>query len=191
MLLHSFFGRGCQKKKIKIFLIVILVSIVVFIIGVLSKNMYFYKIFTWILATLTGEESSSAARTSIWIEAFQKMLNNPFGIGFGKVGSFAYGIGTVNVLSCENSYIAIALDLGWMGFWAYFLFLISLIVRFSHIKENNIDDQKIKRSGIAMIIYLMICFFFSNHIYDMEAMTIIFFIVGLQLKLFEAQKRQL
>ena len=143
------------------------------IIAVITKNSYIMQIFGWIQNTLSGNEASSANRVSIWADAFRMVVKNPFGMGFGHVGAFAQISNTNDFVHAENSYLAIAIDLGIIGLFIYLTFIFVLIRRFKKYKNN------FGRSSIALVLYMMICFMFSNHIYDMEAVVYIYLLIGL------------
>lgn len=133
-----------------------------------------HKIMNWFVASITFSESSAAGRTGIWKDAFSEVMNRPFGIGFGKVGSWAQTSGVVNFFHCENSYLAIALDLGWAGAIMYILLLFRQFCVTKKLKRYN---SSIGMCNKMIISYLMICMFFSNHIYDMEAMMYCYTVV--------------
>lgn len=56
-------------------------------------------------------------------------------------------------------------------------------------KEQDNIGYLISRGGQSVIIYLMIVMFFSNHIYDMEAVSIIYAYAGIALNLTKNNRR--
>ena len=135
-----------------------------------------HKLVNWVVSSLTFKESSAAGRSGIWEVGFQAVLENPLGIGFGKVGSWAVTNGAQEVYSCESSYLAMGLDMGWLGVIAYVSLWI-LIVRQAYLYRQQ--SREGAKTVIAIIAYSSIAFVFSNHIYDKEAVTINYFISGL------------
>lgn len=162
--------------------ITILIGVLVCVSGYIIGDNPIYDIIGWIVNTLTGKEASSSHRVIIWMEALKKVIETPFGVGFGKVGSFAQNAKVVDFVHAENSYLAIALDTGWFGLAMYIGMLLSLKTKFSKFKKHVDRIIKMKKAACAITLYLMVCFCFSNHIYDMEAVTVIFFLIGLLIK---------
>lgn len=139
-----------------------------------------HKLVNWVVESLQFKESSASGRTQIWKEAFEAVKNNPFGIGFGKVGSYADDTNVGEFYHSENSYLAIALDLGWLGLFVYLCIVVALV--FLLIKTKTMVGKRNTRAGLAIILYLLIVMMFSNHIYDMEVMTFVFLLIGVQIK---------
>lgn len=147
------------------------------------------KLINWVKDSLSFKESSAAGRMGIWLTALKKVKESPLGIGFGKVGSFAQNSGTNDFYHCENSYLAVALDLGWLGLVSWLGFLGSLVYK---IKVNA--GRILKKDGkiaSAILLYFMIACFFSNHIYDMEAVAVVFFLVGLSINKIQVQSEDM
>lgn len=144
-----------------------------------DNNGLTHKLLNWMVSSLTFSESSASGRVAIWLTAFKKVLSNPLGIGFGKVGSWAQISGATEFYHCENSYLAITLDLGWLGLICYVCFILFLFINIKRYLKNNKKEVKIIT---AIIFYLMIAFMFSNHIYDKEAICIIYFLIGMLIK---------
>lgn len=135
-----------------------------------------HKLVDWVVKSLTLTESSAAGRNDFWSIALEKVLQNPFGIGFGKTG--AQAIGAAEVYFCENSYLAMALDMGWLGCASYVLLELSIIYDVYSISAAS-EQRARKKMAITLIVYFMIVSFFSNHIYDMEAVSLVYFLVGI------------
>ncbi|MDY6282339.1 MAG: O-antigen ligase family protein [Erysipelotrichaceae bacterium] len=176
------------NKKI-VYLSIAILMMVFIVVGVSQGNSgILYKIFTWVIDTFSGRESSSAGRSGIWKAAFIEAVNHPFGIGYGHVGAMANSDFAANqVFSAENSYLTISLDIGWLGVIFYVFFLVSLIKklrRYSVIFKNESDyyGNKLCVCGYTILIYLSIVMFFSNHIQDMEAICFAYVFVGIALK---------
>ena len=147
-----------------------------------------YKLIKWVMESLTFKESSAAGRSSIWLEAIDKIIEKPLGNGFGMVGSLAREAGVVNYLHCENSYLALAVDCGIHGLVIYMIIIYSLFKRLAERKKlfkksGNISYTKICIAGQALIVYFLIAMFFSNYIYDMEVVTLLYMFIGIGLNL--------
>ena len=162
------------------------ISITLIILALLSPSVRvaLTGIAGWVINSLTGKESSANGRSAIWLEAFQTVKHNPFGISLGKVGSIAREAGVEKYFHAENSYLSLALDTGWMGLVAYISSLILIAQKIlSFLKKcvNNSMLFKINKSGLFVLLYLIIVMFFSNHIYDMEAMIFVYAYIGITL----------
>lgn len=168
------------KKKYYLISAMILAVIVVIIGFIQGKDGIIYKLFMWVCDSLTFTESSAAGRGSRWLTALNGVIKNPFGIGFGHVGSTAWEAGVrENYYSCENSYLAVGLDCGWLGMISYYSFIGLLVFRLkqkavSFKRLNDTNNERMFMSGFIIIVYLLIVMFFSNHIYDLEAISIIY-----------------
>lgn len=152
-----------------------------------GENGLIYKLWGWVINTLTLSESSVAGRSSRWTIAFLAAMRNPWGIGFGHVGALAIDAGVADAMDCENSYLAIAIDSGVLGMILYVFCICSLILKFSKYKKmcsnNEGLEKRICLCGKSMLIYMLVTMFFSNHIYDMEAIALIFIYVGILLNI--------
>lgn len=176
--------------KKKLILGVCALAVGVIVLGILQgESGLIYRLFLWIQNTLNFTESSAAGRSIRWLTALNAVLQNPTGIGFGHVGSIASEAGVVtDYYSCENSYLALALDTGWLGFLLYYGFLISMAIKLKrHTRRYKIKGNKLAErlctAAFVIIIYFCVVMFFSNHIYDMEAVSIIYIFVGLALSI--------
>lgn len=147
-----------------------------------------YKLINWVMESLTFKESSAAGRSSIWLQAIDKIAEKPLGNGFGMVGSLAREAGVTNYLHCENSYLALAVDCGIHGLIIYLIIFYSLFKRLAERKKTfkysgNTSYSNICIAGQGLIIYFLIAMFFSNYIYDMEAVTMLYMFIGVGLNL--------
>ena len=175
-------------KKIVYFSITVLI-IALIIWGIIQGNSgVLYKISTWIVNTFAGRESSSAARSGIWKAAFMESVKHPLGLGYGHVGALANSdLATSQVYSSENSYLTIALDMGWLGTFLYIFFLASLVkvlIRYSIMFNNKSDyyGNRLCVCGYTILIYLSIVMLFSNHIQDMETICFAYLFAGIALQ---------
>lgn len=165
----------------KIIVSCIALGIIVFLFGLVCDWHVKNKFFAWVVNSLTLTESSASGRSSIWSLALQCVLENPLGIGFGYVGSIARDANVSASYSCENSYLAIGIDSGWIGMSLYFSWFFCIALKIKRGLKRYKDDIKIKAqltSAFALLLYLAIVSFFSNHIYDMEAISIVYLFVG-------------
>ena len=171
-----------RKKQIIKYVLLAISSIVAFAIYQGEKGILF-KLYNWIDLSLHMEDSSSAGRVGVWTEALNGVLQNPFGVGFGHVGTIAISENVPNLFTCESSYLAMALDLGWFGAAIYCTFWGYLIIKcWSIWKKSECEmTAKIGRAAAAVLLYHGIVMFFSNHIYDMESISFLFIIVGIAL----------
>ena len=173
------------KKQILLAGIALLgVGVLLFVIQ--GSDGIIYKLFEWVQDSLNLTDTSVAGRSGIWTEALQVIRDNPLGLGFGHVGSIAMDAKASYYLSCENSYLAMAVDFGIIGALIYVSFMIWLVCCLSRKAGRckavgNTAAYRICKGGQSVMIYLMIVMFFSNHIYDMEAVSIIYAYAGIAL----------
>lgn len=147
-----------------------------------DSNGLSHRLLNWIIDSISFRESSAAGRSVFWLAAFDRVIRSPLGIGFGNTGVIASMTGNLNFYVAENSYLSIALDTGWLGLASYVSFWITIL--WTTLKTFLSERYMSVKSGtIAILIYFMIVSFFSNHIYDMEAISFIYFIVAVSLGL--------
>ncbi len=170
--------KGILKKALQLCIIVLVVMFIYFLI---SKVNILKIISKYIINTISMNDHSSNGRFGIWQEGINQVLNSPFGIGLGNVGTRSAALnGDVN-LSIESSYLALLLDTGVQGFIPYILFIIYTIYYVGiKIKKESKKEVKLFFTSIRSIcLYLLIIFTFSNHIHDLEIMIFFSFFVGL------------
>lgn len=168
------------NKKILI-VISIFVLMFIFIIGIYEgNNGLIFKLWTWVVSSINMTDSSVAGRFSIWSTAYAEVLKHPLGLGFGHVGSIAINANSDYILNCENSYLAIAIDNGIFALLIFIYNYLSLLHNFRKdiLSKDLLICNRINICGKCLIIYLLIIMFFSNHIYDMEAISIVFIYIG-------------
>jgi|GEM_PF-5596169 len=158
----------------------------VVVVGIYQgKSGIFYKLLNWVQTTLNFTESSAGGRSRIWKEAFQAVMKYPLGLGFGHVGALADQAGVTKLrFSSENSYLAIALDTGWAGLLLYLGFLFISIWRLREYArrfrgQGNLLGSRLCTAGYAIVVYMMVVMFFSNHIHDMEVVSYAYMYAGL------------
>lgn len=144
-----------------------------------------HKLLGWVVRSLNFTDPSAGARFGIWKTAWEAVQKNSFGIGFGKVGSWAELANVRDMYICENSYLAMALDLGVSGTVFYTIFMFSLMIKI--INKHNMNPR-LSIAGVSICVYMMICFLFSNHIYDMEAVSSVYFLIALILTCLNMEK---
>lgn len=180
-----FFAYKYIPHRSKLLIGVAIVSLVLIMLYfVQGENGLIYKIVQWIGASLNFTESSAAGRTPIWEKALDAIIKNPLGIGFGKVGSLARDNAVQNYYACENSYLAVGID---MGVLALFTYILSMFSAYSTVKKlgnklmTNGDkfSYRLSKAGCSILIYFLIVSFFSNHIYDMEVTIVLFGMFGI------------
>lgn len=169
-----------HKKVIALTLLVFILSLVV-LYFVQGSNGLVYKLVNWANNSLNFTESSAAGRMSRWTDGLNQMMSNPFGKGFGTVGSIARDAG-VDFTAAENSYLAMAIDFGIIGMLAYVTFFIVIYRKFKRCSTKRdgvaIDNKGLAKSIQAIVVYLLVSMFFSNYIYGMEAISIIYIYIG-------------
>lgn len=182
--------------KRQIYMSISILGVAIILIGIYQgQNGIFYKLLMWIQSSISFTDSSAAGRSGIWREALLQVLKSPFGIGLGHVGSIAANAGVSNlVFSCENSYLTIALDTGWMGLVGYVSFMLYLfrylwINSKKYKKVNDIRGYKVCISAAMVIFYLMVVMFFSNHIQNMEIMCLAYLYVAMALSYVSNEKQ--
>lgn len=181
------------KKQILLALIgLVCVGVVVLIVQ--GSDGLIYKLLEWVKSSLNLTDTSVAGRSDKWTEALKVISANPLGLGFGHVGSIARDAGVKDYIPCENSYFAMAIDFGIIGAVLYIGFMVWVIINLGKKAkryQNEQDDigYRISKGGQSIIIYLMIVMFFSNHIYDMEAVSIIYAYAGIALNLTKNNRR--
>lgn len=169
-----------NKKRYKDIVIILLTCVLLSFVYQKISGISIYKIMSqYITKTIMLKDTSAAGRSRIWYDAFITFIHNPFGIGLGKVGMVAAKLSKKITVVAESSYFAILLDTGIQGF---IFFFSSLIFNFYYTKKytnNNIYSISYLKTVRYIMIYLMIIFLFSNHIYDLEIMIITSFFIGL------------
>lgn len=186
--------RYVPYKKQIILGLVGLVCLGVVLLIVQGSDGLIYKLLEWVQSSLNLTDTSIAGRSDKWAEALQIISENPFGLGFGHVGSIARDAGVKDYIPCENSYLAMAIDFGIIGAVLYIGFMVWVINDLRkkakrYKREQDTVGYRISKGGQSIIIYLMIVMFFSNHIYDMEAVSIIYVYVGIALNLTKNNRR--
>lgn len=189
VLVVALIGWPYVPHKKKILIALGCAAVLVVIVGLLQgEDGLLYKLLLWVRDSFTMKESSAAGRSGRWMAALSTALRNPFGIGFGHVGSVASEAGiTEEYYSCENSFLAVALDTGWLGVLLYYGFVALLAVRLMRYvklfrKAGDRANEMACLSGFVIIIYFLVVFFFSNHVYDLEAMALIYVYIAILLK---------
>lgn len=166
--------------KTSLMFIGVMISLIL-VNAVFNMNL-FDILFQYIESTVTLEDDSAAGRKGIWLEALTYFVNNPFGLGLGRVGTVSEVVSAEhNRIMGESSYLAVLLDTGIQGFIGYYGMLISIMLGFyNRIKKSgSLFYKNINFTGVCLTIYLLIMFIFSNHIYDMEITVFYFLFTGL------------
>lgn len=111
-------------------------------------------------------------------------IEKPIGNRIWHVGAIGYD--SELVFWAENSYFVLALDTGWIGVISYVTALVMIVVKLysnavMYGKAGNEKGKRICVAGYAVLIYLMGVMLFSNHIQDMEVVTLVYMYVGIGL----------
>ena len=161
-------------------------AVIFVIIGLIQgQDSLLYRLFQFVIESFSFSEDSAAGRPGRWAAAIEGISQNPFGVGLGHVGALAWESGVRDpYYSCENSYFALMLDTGWLGAIAYLAFVgiqgFSMM-RYAKVfrKNGDIANERLCMSGVMMTAYFLLVFLFSNHVHDMEAMTVIFLYIAI------------
>lgn len=172
---------NCKNKRIlkSLGAIVILVVAIGIIYSLISDISIFRIIFKYIEDTITLQDTSAAGRGHIWRNAFEIIKSNPFGIGLGKTGEVSTKLFGELIIPAESSYFAILLDLGVQGGIFYFIMMMCNIYNSIRCKVKKKEEIAYLKTTRYLLIYLLIIFISSNHIYDLEIMITSFFFIGL------------
>lgn len=180
--------RKITRSKIKyLFAFIIVLVLAVVLLKFKLKIDVISEVINWISNTLSGNELSSATRTSIWDAAIQAVLAHPLGIGAGKVGiNSGTNITSVGLAyyACENSFLVLALESGLFGLISYVAFYTSLIWRSFFNKKQIIE----------LVMAISISFMFSNHILDIEVMILFYILIGSffdRSKVFDVEEKEI
>lgn len=181
----AFGWKYLPKKHI---LLMIMLGVFIVFVGVYliqDENGITHKLVNWVINSLMFKESSSAGRVGIWKDALSAVFDKPMGYGFGYVGAYAQMNNMEKLYHCENSYLAIAIDMGIIGLLLFINIFISIFSSLRKYRKNKRVEVKMIK---AIILYMSVTFMFSNHIYDREAMMIIFAILGIILNMIGKEK---
>lgn len=174
-------------KKYLVIGLCVIVAIFIAIGLIQGEESLLFRLFQWVLDSFSFQEGSAAGRPERWAAALSGIIRNPFGVGLGHVGALSWEAGVRNpYFSCENSYFALMLDTGWLGAIAYVAFLVVQLRQMKRYANayravGDVANEKLCVSGVVICAYFLIVFLFSNHVHDMEAMSIIYFYLALVL----------
>lgn len=165
-----------------------IIAAVFVVVGLIQgQDSLLFRLFEFVLDSFSFSEGSAAGRPERWSAALEGISQNPFGVGLGHVGALAWEAGVRDVYySCENSYFALMLDTGWLGAAAYIAFVGIQVVqmkRYAKVfrKNGDVANEKLCMSGVVITAYFLLVFLFSNHVHDMEAMSVIYVYIALVL----------
>ena len=152
------------------------------------------KIMKWVGASLSFTDASAAGRSERWRIAGKAVLDHPFGLGFGHVGSLARDAG-YEFYACENSYLALAIELGIIGMVSYVMLMLIIYKKLEKRRKyfgrkGCAMEKRLCACGKAIILYYMMAMFFSNYILDLEAMSIMYLCVGIIMAFTAKDRRQ-
>ena len=116
-------------------------------------------------------QASSSAHLTRSVEASKLVLQNPFGLGLGSTGGVSQRFDSENHtgITPENTYLGMALELGWLGGMLFLAILLTLL------KELNTQKSPLFYSllGIAVIAL------FLHPLEDMPTALTLFSLLGL------------
>ena len=105
---------------------------------------------------MSFSDQSASFRLAAWKEAWQTFLANPFiGIGFGRTLTFEFQDyeNILDVRELHNTYVALILQMGLLGFSFFFLLIFSVLNE-SLATLRNIDSDK-KPYLLALLGFLL------------------------------------
>lgn len=172
-------SRKNPKLLKSIFISFCIIGLFIFIYGILSDVNIFEILKQYLYNTVTLKEDSAVGRFGIWREAFNIFIYNPLGIGFGNVGTVSLVLNGRIIIPGESSYLAILLDTGIQGAICFFSTILYNYIAIYKTKLQNKDANNFLRTVRYIILYILIMFIFSNHIYDLEITVFTFFFIGL------------
>lgn len=111
------------------------------------------------------EQRSSMSRALQYISVFSKIIEAPF-LGFGKMGN--YLILFDDLLTVDNYYFWLMLEVGFIGLSVYILFLLLTIKTALHqykLPNKNYYLLPILISMIVFTLYQLLLTSYENHIY--------------------------
>lgn len=133
-----------------------------------------HKLVNWVVNSLQFKESSAAGRTGIWGAALEGIRENPLGLGYGHTGTGVPGHVTGKLYFCENSYFAMALDLGIFGLVSFVIYIGTIC---AEAFRYRVDRTHFKQLA-TILLYAAITYMFSNHIYDRELNMVLVLVTG-------------
>jgi hypothetical protein len=145
---------GKLKKRLIFGSVLGAVAFVIF--GFLNSN--FQEIIT--------REASTSAHLERSLVAVQMVFENPFGLGLGKSAGVSQRFGVD--ITPENTYLGVALELGWLGGILFFAFIISLLFE---LRQKN-SELFYSLLGVAIIA------FFLHPLEDMPLALSLFLLIG-------------
>ena len=162
------------KKTIIVFAGLFLVCCFVVVYFIQDDSGITHKLVNWVINSLQFKESSAAGRTGIWEAALEGIKENPLGLGYGHTGTGVSGHVTGKLYFCENSYFAMALDLGIFGLVSFAVYVGTIC---SEIFRYRVDKTHFKQLA-TILLYVAIIYMFSNHIYDRELNMVLVLGIG-------------
>lgn len=113
--------------------------------------------------------------------SFNLLIDNPLGVGIGKVGPAAQWLNSTKALVSENFYLQIGLELGIIGLIAYIYLLASLIKK-TYIKVISQKKSLIKGLNLGLLaglIGIMVANLFLHSLTDATLAYSLGMIMGL------------
>lgn len=144
LLILSFYDKRLRSK--------IIWAILFFIIVLFIAAIYSHVINDVIISTLSGKEVSSASRVSMVNDAWNFLLNNPWGYGLGAVNSD-------KIYFAESSIINFGIEIGICGLMVLFILFVNILCQ---IKKNFIYCKISKCSFSFFIAYIITSFVSVN-----------------------------
>jgi len=132
--------------------------------------------------TLMLEDASSAAHVSSWQTSIAFLLEEPLGIGLGSSGARIPFFGKEVAMLSENSFFTLAFDTGLFGLFLYLLLLAAIGGRLLSLRRASASAaphlRRLLSATIAILAGQMIAWSFLAYILDLEAVTLLFLLLG-------------
>ncbi|MFT7156830.1 MAG: hypothetical protein ACI8Q1_001845 [Parvicella sp.] len=150
---------------------ILLLSILVFLFGLVLNIISDQALIKWVQGTLTGNDSSIGGHLNIFSQFLERFDDfYLFGYENGLVGPRAYLFhdSYFEVKNSENSFLVVLYDMGMIVGVCYLLLFISTAA----LTITN-------KFAVALYVGIMVNFQFLPNIYELDALMMIFFNIGL------------
>lgn len=135
-----------------------------------------------------AEQSSTDARATMYQMAVPKILENPLGVGMGRGGPELGFLNPVGMLTIDTYYVAVILEYGIIGFFAYYgAFLAAIILGLRAALRTA--DREIEIAGavaIALINFVIIKSVYSQQ----ENHSLVFALLGMMVALLWREREE-
>ena len=133
-----------------------------------------------------GEASSDDARFTQLDMGMKDILNQPWGYGFGRAAETLGFMGNNEFLTIDNYYLNVALDLGIIGFIAYFgMFVVAIVLGSQRVLDVQDERRQwLVPATIALTNFITI----KSVLSQQEGHSLAFAILAMAVALLRAEK---